>query len=249
MEWEEECRMNGNVFSNDDFKKQVLESEGLLDDHDSDYTIPEPVDSDDVVLGNIVSSAPKIPKQVKTIIQDASMLTRQDKESKAAEINSSLNKVFTEYNEKFGTNLSIDLNSLSRTLVNVADPKSRRTLELYLSEIFQSIRPILLIQMISRLSLLIDDILQPEVILDAGGNSGLSIADRFLVVDQIMNYIQKLEEMKEEIIIDGSNLELQKIGEEAGGEDVGNLDSEAVQDFYNAFFKDHLKGNNEEKDS
>lgn len=230
-----------NIFSNDGFKKQVLESEGIKMSEDPEYIVPEPVDSDEVILGNIVSGAPKIPSQVKNIIQDASVLARQDKEFKVQEINTSLNKIFTDYNEKFGTTLSIDLNSLSRTLVNVSNPQSRRTLELYLSEIFQSIRPILLLQMISRLSLLIDDILRPEVILDNGGNSGLSIADRFLVVDQIMNYIQKLEEMKDEIIIKGSDLELRKLGEESKQADSGSLDTEAVRDFMNLFNKEHLQ--------
>jgi hypothetical protein len=48
----------------------------------------------------------------------------------------SLNQVMTKYNKEYGLDLNIDFSSMSRTLVAISDPKDRRTLELYLSEIF-----------------------------------------------------------------------------------------------------------------
>ena len=89
-----------------------------------------------------------MPKSAKNIITDASVLAKNQKEAKALEMASALNSVFTQYNEKYGTNLSIDFDNLSNTLINVADPDKRRVLELYVSEVFKSIRPVLLLHVI-----------------------------------------------------------------------------------------------------
>lgn len=227
-----------NIFASDEFKKQILQSEGLKDaDSKMDYTIAEPVDSDEIVMGNIISKTPKIPGQVKNIIQDASILARADKEAKATELNSALNNVMTKYNREYGLDLKIDFSNMSKTLVAVSDPKSRRTLELYLSEVFQSVRPILILQMISKLSLIIDYVMDPQRLF---GDSSMSLSDLWICIEKILQYTQALEDMKDEILIKGADLELKKLGEESKS-DSGSLDgfdSEAVRDFMNLFNKE-----------
>ena len=223
-----------NPFSDDSFKKQLLEEQGLSEGGD-DYEILPPDDSEKIVFGNIISSAPKIPSGVKNVILDASALAKSDKEQKAQELNLALNDVFTRYNKEYGTNLQIDFSSLSRTLVNVSDPKSRRTLELYLSEVFQSVRPVLILTMISKLSLAIDYILDPERMF--GGE--LQLTDIWVSVEKILQFVQQLEDMKDQILIERADLELKKLGdgESLSGNELEN--NEVVQDFMKLFKKDN----------
>ena len=223
-----------NPFSDDSFKKQLLEEQGLSEGG-NDYEILPPEDNEKVVFGNIISAAPKIPSGVKNVILDASALAKSDKEQKAQELNLALNDVFTRYNKEYGTNLQIDFSSLSRTLVNVSDPKSRRTLELYLSEVFQSVRPVLILTMISKLSLAIDYILDPERMF--GGE--LQLTDIWVSVEKILQFVQQLEDMKDQILIERADLELKKLGdgESLSGNELEN--NEVVQDFMRLFKKDN----------
>ena len=223
-----------NPFSDDSFKKQLLEEQGLSEGG-NDYEILPPEDNEKVVFGNIISAAPKIPSGVKNVILDASALAKSDKEQKAQELNLALNDVFTRYNKEYGTNLQIDFSSLSRTLVNVSDPKSRRTLELYLSEVFQSVRPVLILTMISKLSLAIDYILDPERMF--GGE--LQLTDIWVSVEKILQFVQQLEDMKDQILIERADLELKKLGdgESLSGNELEN--NEIVQDFMKLFKKDN----------
>ena len=93
--------MDTDLFSSDSFKKQVLESEGINCEEDD--------------FKSLIQSAPQIPKGVKNIIQDASILSRNDKEQRAQELNMSLNQVMTKYNKEYGLDLNIDISSMSRT--------------------------------------------------------------------------------------------------------------------------------------
>lgn len=215
-----------NPFASDEFKKQILGDEGL----DSYEEVVEDT------YKNIISSAPKIPKNVKNVILDASALSKQDKESKAIELNLSLNEIMTRYNKEYGTDLQVDFSSMSRTMVAVSDPKQRRTLELYLSEIFQSVRPILILHMITKLSLAIDYVLDPTRMF--GGE--LQLTDIWVSIEKILQYIQQLEEMKNEILIKGSDIELRKLGESKETESIGKFsDNPIAQDFMKLFMKDN----------
>ena len=124
--------------------------------------------------------------------------------------------------------LSIDFGSLSNTLVNVSDPQKRRVLELYVSEVMKSIRPILILHLIQRLSLAIDYVTQPERMF----GQDISTADVFIIVEKLISYIQELEEIKNSVVISGSELELKKLAEEHQDADLTSEDSKkAVDDF------------------
>ena len=213
--------MDTDLFSSDSFKKQVLESEGINCEEDN--------------FKSLIQSAPQIPKGVKNIIQDASILSRNDKEQRAQELNMSLNQVMTKYNKEYGLDLNIDFSSMSRTLVAISDPKDRRTLELYLSEIFQSIRPMLILQMISKLSLAIDYVMDPQRMF----SGELQLSDIWICIEKILQYIQQLEDMKNDILIKGADLELKKLGDQKEREDTSIENSDVVKDFMKMFKKDN----------
>lgn len=230
-----------NPFSDPEFKKSILKGEGI----DIEETQAETIEYE--ILGEgeeengfneIISSAPVIPhsKEIKNIILDASQIAKNEKEERAIELNKNLNKVLSEYNKEYGMSLSLDLNNLSASLVACADPKSRRTLELYLSEIFQSIRPILILQMIGKLTMTIEYLLDPQRLLD---ENDLTTADKFVIVEKLMDYISRLEDMKDSIVVKGSDLELKKLRDEEGGErDMTEEEKKTVDQFMAMFKKD-----------
>jgi hypothetical protein len=228
-----------NPFASDEFKKHIMESEGISPSSspdDMEILEPEDLGDENKEFKDIIKNTPKIPKGVKNVILDASALSKNEKEAKATELNLALSDVLSRYNKEYGTSLSVDFSSMSRTMVAVSDPKSRRILELYLSEIFQSIRPVLILQMISKLTLAIDYILDPERMF--GGE--LQLTDIWISIEKIMQYIQQLEAMKDEILIKGADLELKKLGDQDRSQEIGDLDqNEVVRDFMKMFKKDN----------
>lgn len=231
-------RMNAvNPFSDPEFKKQLLEKEGkAATSSGDDYEILQPEEDISKDLRGIIAGAPKIPKQVSNIIMDASAIASNQKEQKALELTNKLNQVFTRYNKEYGIDLHVDFSSLSNTLVNVADPKSRHILELYVSEVFQSIRPILILNMISKLCLCIDYILDPVRLFDS---SQFTLQDSFIAVEKIMQFIDQLEQMKDSIVVKGSDLELKKIAEETGNQELASPEAQkTVQEFLKLFQKE-----------
>lgn len=55
-----------------------------------------------------------------------------------------------------------------------------------------------------------------------------------------MQFIQQLEDMKSQIIVKGSDLELKKIAEETGNEELNSEESkQVVADFMRLFQKEH----------
>ena len=226
-----------NPFNDPEFKKAILGKEGRCGNVSSDdYEILQPAEDVSNDLKSIITGAPKLPKTAKNLIMDASALAKTEKDAKAAEMNLALNDVFTQYNKTYGTDLQIDFSNLSNTLVNVADPKTRYTLELYVSEVFKSIRPILLLHLISKLSIALDYVLDPKRMFDS---SQLSIPDLFLVIEKLQLYIENLNDLMKTSTIDKSDQILKKLAEEKNDEALNSPESKkAVEEFMSLFMKD-----------
>lgn len=224
-----------NPFSDPEFSKQILGKEGITDDS-SDYEILQSAEDISDNLKSVISSAPKIPKQAKNIVLDASAIASNQKDQKALEISMALNDVFTKYNEEYGTDLQIDFSNFSNTLINVADPKKRQVLELYVSEVFKSVRPILLLHLINRLALALDYVLDPKRMF----SGELSLPDLFLVIEKLQLYIDNLNQMMSEITIPGSDQILKKLAEERKDSSLESEESKkAIEDFMALFQKEH----------
>lgn len=219
-----------NPFTDPDFKKKLMENEAS---GSQDYEI---LDSSEPDFKSIIAGAPKIPqnKTFRNLILDASALAKNEKEQKAEEMTTALNTIFTEYNKEYGTDLQIDFNNLSKTLVNVSDPKSRHTLELYVSEVFKSIKPILTLHLIQKLSLALDYCLDVSRLFDS---NSFSPADLFLVIEKIMGYLDSLSTLYDELVTKGSDLELKRLAEEKNNADLDTPESRAAVDAFMALLR------------
>lgn len=218
-----------NPFDDPEFKRSILESSGV-----EEATVIEEGTSDDLNLKGIISSAPSIPKAAKNLILDASSLAKNQKEQKAIEMNNALNDVFSNYNKEYGTSLQIDFTNLSKTLVNVSDPETRKTLELYVSEVFRTIRPIILLHLINKLVQAIDYATQPERMFDA---NSFTPADTFLIVEKLMLYIDQLNTLYESTAIKDSDQILKKISESKKDSTMESEESKKTVDEFLALFK------------
>lgn len=230
----------GNIFDDPEVKRQILEEQGIKPIEDSDgYEIIEN-DEDLSSFQGIIDSAPKIPGGgiIKNIIKDASAIVKDDKKAKEIEMNNTISDMFSQYNKEYGLDLQVDPNNLTRTLIDCADDRKQKILTLYVSKCVRGLRPILLLKMISSLSLAIQTLTSPEYLLN---RNELSYTDLFIAVDSIWNYLGKLEDLKNEIMIDNEDLELKKIAEESGME-YQEQDEEMVRNFMELFKKDKLEG-------
>ena len=238
-----------NPFDDPIFKKAVLSKE-MGDDRDYELMMNEdnidkvsdvdiiPASDNSTSISDLLNSVPKIPKAAKNVIVDASAVAKNQKEEKEQEMMTALSNVFTKYNKEYGTSLQIDFNNLSKTLINVADPEKRHTLELYVSEIFKSIKPVLLLHLISRLSLAMDYVLKPERMFD---QSQLSIPDLFLVIEKLQEYIMNLNEIIKTSTIDDSDQILKKLAENKENSVMDNPESkQTIQDFMSLFKAESL---------
>ena len=234
--------IESNPFNSPEFRKQLLEKEGIdIDNNSNDIELIESGedDGDGFDIKSMIKSAPQMPKSAKNLITDASVLAKNQKEAKALELKNSLNTVFTQYNEKYGTDLNIDFDNLSNTLVNVSSPEKRRILELYVSEVFRSIRPVLLLHVLQRLTIALDYALDPTRLLDT---NQFSAADSVILVEKLIQFIGEIEDMIKEIEIPDSDKILRKLADEKN--DVNFNDPEnkqVITDFLNMLKNDSIK--------
>lgn len=224
-------------FNDPNFKRQLLGENGIEETNISSDFVDEEENTGSISnnLKDIISSAPSIPKSAKNLILDASTLAKNQKEQKVIEMNGALNNVFSNYNKEYGTNLQIDFTNLSKTLVNVSDPETRKTLELYVSEVFRSIRPILLLHLINKLVLAIDYATQPERMFDS---NSFTPADTFLIVEKLMLYVDQLQTIYNSTVIKDSDQILKKLSEEKEDVALSKESKKAVDEFLAMFKKD-----------
>jgi hypothetical protein len=222
-----------NPFDNEEIKQQILQKEGRIEIEEADV-----VDEDCTPesLKQMITAAPTLPKSAKNIIMDANALSLSEKEKRSEEITQAIEQVFTKYNEEYGLDLSLNIRNLSQTVVDVGDPKKRHVLELYLSETFKSIKPILLLNLIQKLMIVMDYALDPVRLLDP---NQFTAADSLLIVDKILEYCRQLNDMMEEVTVQDSDKLLKKLSEEQGDSDMESEDSKnMVKNFMELFKKD-----------
>lgn len=230
-----------NPFDSPEFKDQFLRDKGLKSGASKNYKLIPPDDSiaesgKMINPVDVINKASRIPDSVSTIIHDAGSLRSPDKVKRSEDIKMALNTIFTSYNEKYGTDLHVDLDSTSKMLANISDPEKFRIFELYNSELFGRFRAIFLTRMIQGLMLLVDDILDPRKLL----SSETEYADKWIIIEKAFNYFMMLEQVKESISIPGAETELKKLGDEMSNGDGDSPDirsNKNVKDFMDMMLK------------
>ena len=239
---------SGNPFDDPNFKKQFLKDKGLLnndEDKTEDYEILHPQDPVGKENGNvinpvdIINQASRIPSNVGNIIHDLSgnRSTSLNKTQRAEAIKSSLNKIFTEYNEKYGLDLKLDLSSTSNMLAELADPTTFRIYQLYLSEFMTRAKSLVYQKILTTILLLLDKIMEPNNLL----GEELTLSDQFIAVEKLVNMLGVFTQFQDQLRIEGADTELKQSSDDlkvGSSSDSGDLRSkEQVKEFMNAMLK------------
>lgn len=228
-----------NPFSDPEFKKELLKREGRSLEDTDDYVLLGDENDDKAGLKEIIQGSPKLPKQASNIILDANLLAKNEREENVKQMQLSINKIFSDYNEKYGTDLQLDLSNLSRSLVAVSTPEKRKILQLYVSEMFASLKPLMILHMLERLTVCINYLLSPEMMFN---KNEMSIPDIWVACQQIMNMMDQLNDMKDDIEIKNSDLELKKLAEENSEIDFESEETkETIDSFMQLFNKEFTK--------
>lgn len=223
-----------NPFDNEEIKQQILKKEGRIEIEEAEVLGDE--DTSPESLKSMITAAPTLPKSAKNIIMDANAMSLAEKDKKNEELTQAIESVFTKYNEEYGLELSVDTRNLSQALVDVGDPKKRQILELYLSETFKSIKPILLLNLMQKLMMVMEYALDPARLLDP---NQFTAADSLLIIERLMAYAQQLSDMMDEVTVKDSDKLLKKIAEENDNTDMESEDSKnMVRNFMDLFKKD-----------
>ena len=87
--------------------------------------------------------------------------------------------------------------------------------------------------MISKLCLIVDRALDISNVFDS---SQMTIQDLFIVIEKLLQYIEMLDNLRESVVIKGSDLELKKISEETGNQELASPEAQkTVQEFLKLF--------------
>lgn len=241
---------SSNPFNDPEFKKSFLKDKGLLKDELSDtedYEVLPPIDPVDSEPGKIINPeevlnrSSKIPASVGNIIRDLSggaSVSKLNKTQRAEAIRSSINKIFTEYNEKYGLDLKLDLSSTSNMLAELADPTTFRVYQLYLSNFMERAKALVYQKILTTILLLLDKIMEPSELL----GDEMSITDRFLAAEKLINMLGVFTQFQDQIKINGADAELRKISNDSKLSDSsseGDIRSNAkVSEFMEAMLKE-----------
>lgn len=242
---------SSNPFSDKEFRKQFLKDKGLLKDDkgksggcDEEYEVLTPEDPVGKESGtvinpvNLINTSSRIPASVKNIMHDVSTNRGAgaiDKVQKSKDIKNALNKVFTDYNEAYGLELHVDLDSTADMLASLSDPTTFRVYSLYLSRFFERTKALVYTKMLQAVLLLVDDLTSPRNLL----NQDLQIADKYLMLEKCLNLFAQLEMVKDSIKIEGTEEELTRIGQDIKGEDTESdvRNNANVKEFMEAMLK------------
>ena len=215
-----------NPFGSDELRNQILAKEGRLDFDDQSQ------ENDDLM--GIISSAPAIPKSAKNVILDSKAMAIANRKEKEGEIAVALTDMLTDLNEQYDLNLDgININNFTQTLVNVIDPQKREILELYVSEISRSIKPVLYLHILQRLILVMDNVLSPEVLF----SNEFSAPDKVLLLEKIVAMAGELSDALEEMKVDNSDAILKKLAEERNDSNLDSPESKKMIEEFMAMFK------------
>lgn len=220
--------MESNPFGSDDLRNKILAKEGRLDiDNQS---------QDNGDLMGIISSAPVIPNSAKNVILDSKAMAIANRKEKEGEIAVAITDMLTDLNEQYDLDLDgININNFTQTLANVIDPKKREILELYVSEISKSIKPVLYLHILQRLMLVMDNVLSPEVLF----SNEFSAPDKVLLLEKIVAMAGELSDALEEMKVENSDAVLKKIAETKNDENLESPESKKIiEEFMSMFKKD-----------
>jgi len=207
-------------FNTDKYKKLILEDSGMefteYEDLDK-VEITSNSSQDDNLTKYTTIGLPTIPDH---IIDNAAKgnLNLDD-------IKSAFTQLFTELNERYGTDISFDSTNFSKSFTNIIQPEKMKALELGLSQAYSRFRVIIYMMYLNAIANISAQILDPSYIM----SSSLPHTDKFNLIKDLFSFLQSVNTIYKDVNIEDSDMKLEKLNEDSGLQiDTSN---EVVQQF------------------
>jgi hypothetical protein len=131
----------------------------------------------------------------------------------ASEIQDVFGKLIEEMNGKYGFKISIDMESFSKSLEFIIEPKKKKVLELFISEAYSRARAILYMLYLNAICSLSAQLLAPEMI----NSQSMAYEDKFLILNQLFELMRNMNEIYTQVNIPDAELKLERLSESSDG--------------------------------
>lgn len=193
----------------------------------NDPNIKKFLDNRDPIAGDLSQ-----PTYDMVVTASTDVLDSTDKIKMIAETNESFRNMIGEFNARYGLDVQVDLENLGGMLKFIIDPKNKRIMELYTSEFFGRFRTIIYLKMTQSIMILTDSILNANFLL----SNSVSYADKFAIIEKLLDFIKSVEEIYSNVKINASDLELERIADSSEATGAISNTSPEVKNFL-----EHLK--------
>ena len=130
-----------------------------------------------------------------------------------AETLDSIKDLYLAYNSEYGLDINLEVESIMSNFKSIIDPNNLKVFEVYLSEAYSRFRLVIVQRLMITIAGLVDEISKPL-------GDDVSIQDRYVMIDKLLDYLKKINEVYEEIKIDHADVELKRLsGEISRGDD------------------------------
>lgn len=163
---------------------------------------------------------------------------QKDNIEQAKKVSKVFEDLFDELNKKYGLSIHFKYNDLMESLTSIIEPRNMKAMELYLSEGYSRFRLILYQQYLSAIALISSQVFDPKYLL----SESLTFADKMITIEKLMEFMEKMNTIYDQVKVDHSTSQLQKMGEEGVTQKL-TLDDPKVKDFLEQFTKSIEKKN------
>jgi hypothetical protein len=187
----------------DPFKHDTSKFRQLLDKDSPSNIQDAEIISEDVLSGNTIDGLP--PSVFQNLKSQADKL-QMDPEKKG-QVAKVFNQLFSDLNQKYGLNVSMDFDSFTNNLNYMIEPNNKRAAEYYLSYAYGSFRVALYGQFLNAIALLSAQILDPSYIL----SDSMTYEDKMNMVERLFQFMEIMNTIYEKVNIKDTNVKLEKM--------------------------------------
>lgn len=131
-------------------------------------------------------------------------------DGKKSEIAAAFNQLFTDLNQKYGLNVSLDFDSFSNSLEYMISPKNKEALEYYLSEAYGRFRVVLYGQYLQAIATLSAQILDPDYLL----SESMSYDQKLDTMQRLYEFMSTMNDIYKEVNIPNAEMKLEKMSDD-----------------------------------
>lgn len=213
----------------DPFKQDTGKFKQLLDEDSAPVCEEAEIIEAESVLSN--GTVKGLPPSIFKAVKDQQAKLDVDKVKKG-QVAKAFNQLFSDLNNKYGLNVSLDFDSFTNNLNFMIEPKNKRAAEYYLSEAYGSFRVALYGQFLNAIALLSAQILDPQYLL----SESMTYDQKMDTVERLFNFMNTMNEIYKEVNIPDTQMKLEKLS--SSGRPIYDLNDPDIRAFMEGTFNE-----------